>query len=262
MFIRARVSLVLVALVLAGAITACDAYVDQTARSSGGVSTGPSLYYEVGPAELPRIITVSGEGAATAAPDIADIRLGVESINEDPAVAISEDTVAMTRVIDSLVGVGVDEDDIKTLSFNMWIEQIYDRNGPTGELRYHVVNQMAVRVRDIDMTGDVLGAALAAGANNVGGVTFTVEDMAALEQVARNAAVDNAVSKAEQLARRLSVALGSTRQVSEVSSSLPSPISVERGMALEASIGGSGVPITPGDLTVNVSVDIIFDFES
>ena len=84
-----------------------------------------------------------------------------------------------------------------------------------------MVNQIAVRVRDIDMTGDVLGAALAAGANNVRGISFGVEDTQALEEAARDAAVDNAVAKAEQLAERLGVKVGSPRHIAEVSGRLP-----------------------------------------
>ena len=85
----------------------------------------------------------------------------------------------------------------------MWVEQVYGPDGPTGEFLYHVVSQILVRVRDLDMTGDVLGAALAAGVNNVGGIRFGVEDTQALEVAARDAAVDNAMAKAEQLAERL-----------------------------------------------------------
>ena len=206
-----------------------------------------------------RTLTVNGDGAASAAPDIADLELGVHTINEDPTVAIVDNTTAMAYVIEALTDLDIDEDDIQTRSFNMWVEQVYGPDGPTGEVLYHVVNQIMVRVRDLDMTGDVLGAALAAGANNVSGITFGVEDTQALEEAARDAAVDNALAKADQLAERLGVKVGSARHVTEISGGFPQETRLERAMAFDS--GGASVPVSPGDFTVRVSVNIVFDIE-
>ena len=242
---RARISLAIAILALAAVI--------------GSVAVVGASSDEAASSEAPRTLTVNGEGAASDAPDIADIELGVETIDEDPTVAIDDNTTAMDNVIEALTDLDIDEDDIQTRSFNMWVEQIYDEDGPTGEFRYHVVNQIAVRVRDIDMTGDVLGAALAAGANNVRGISFGVEDTQALEEAARDAAVDNAVAKAQQLAERLGVTVGSPRHIAEVSGGFPQAARVERAVVFE-SAGGS-VPVSPGDFTVRVSVNIVFDIE-
>ena len=215
---RARISLAIAILALAAVI--------------GSVAVVGASSDEAASSEAPRTLTVNGDGAASDAPDIADIELGVETIDEDPTVAIDDNTTAMDNVIEALTDLDIDEDDIQTRSFNMWVEQIYDEDGPTGEFRYHVVNQIAVRVRDIDMTGDVLGAALAAGANNVRGISFGVEDTQALEEAARDAAVDNAVAKAEQLAERLGVKVGSPRHIAEVSGGFPQADRVERAVAI------------------------------
>ena len=206
-----------------------------------------------------RTLTVSGDGAASAVPDIADLELGVQTIDEDPTVAIVDNTTAMANVIEALTDLDIDEDDIQTRSFNMWVEQVYGPDGPTGDFLYHVVNQIMVRVRDLDMTGDVLGAALAAGANNVSGITFGVEDTQALEEAARDAAVDNALAKADQLAERLGVKVGSARHVTETSGGFPREERLERAMAFDS--GGASVPVSPGDFTVRVSVNIVFDIE-
>ena len=238
---RAWVSLIIAVLALGAVIATAGASSDEEA-------TAASV----------RTLTVSGAGAASAVPDIADLELGVQTINEDPSVAIVDNTTAMADVIETLIDLDIDADDIQTRSFNMWVEQVYGPDGPTGEFLYHVVNQIVVRVRDLDMTGDVLGAALAAGANNVSGITFGVEDTQALEEAARDAAVDNAVAKAEQLAERLGVKVGSVRHVSETSGGRP-PELLERAVAFESA--GASVPVSPGDFTVRVSVSIVFDIE-
>ena len=238
---RAWVSLIIAILALTAVIATVGASSDEDA-----------------PAATMRTISVNGDGAASAAPDIADLELGVQTIDEDPTVAIVDNTAAMANVIETLVDLDIDEDDIRTLTFNMWVEQVYGPDGPTGEFLYHVVNQIMVRVRDLNTTGDVLGAALAAGANNVSGITFGVEDTQALEEAARDAAVDNAVAKAEQLAERLGVKVGSARHVSETSGGRP-PERLERAVAFESA--GASVPVSPGDFTVRVSVNIVFDIE-
>lgn len=210
------------------------------------------------PATSLRTISVNGEGAASAVPDIADLELGVQTIDEDPTAAIENNTTAMANVIATLIDLDIDEDDIQTQSFNMWVEQVYGPDGPTGEFLYHVINQIMVRVRDLDVTGDVLGAALAAGANNVGGIRFGVEDTQALDEAARDAAVDNAVAKAAQLAERLGVGVGSPRHVIETSGDVPHEVRLERAVAFAAD---ASVPVSPGDFTVRVSVNIVFDIE-
>jgi len=242
---RARISLAIAILALAaviGSVAVVGAESDETS------SLAP-----------PRTLSVNGDGAASAAPDIADIELGVETIDEDPKAAIDGNTTSMAGVIEALIDLDIAEDDIQTRSFNMWVEQIYDEDGPTGEFRYHVVNQISVRVRDIDQTGDVLGAALGAGANTVRGISFGVEDTQALEEAARDAAVDNAVAKAEQLAERLGVTVGSPRHVAEISGGFPQTARVERAVAFDS--GGGSVPVSPGDFTVRVSLNIVFDIE-
>lgn len=238
---RARVSLVIAVLALAAVVASAGASTDDDASAA-------SL----------RTLSVSGHGAASAAPDIADIELGVQTIHEDPSVAIVDNTTAMASVIETLIDLDIDEDDIQTRSFNMWVEQVYGPDGPTGEFLYHVVNQIMVRVRNLDRTGAVLGAALAAGANNVSGITFSVEDTQALEEAARDMAVDNAIAKAEQLAERLGVKVGSPRRVVETSGAFPQE-RLERAVALDS--GGASVPVAPGDFTVRVSVSIVFDIE-
>ena len=243
---RARISLVMVVLALAAAIAVVPAV--GAASDTDAVEASP------------RTLSVNGAGAASAAPDIADIELGVETIDDDPKAAIADNTAAMESVIAALIDLEIDEDDIQTQSFYMWAEQEYrGPEAPSGEFRYRVVNQIVVRVRDISMTGEVLGAAFEAGANNVGGITFGVEDTQALEEAARDAAVNNALAKAEQLAERLGVSVGSLRHITEISGAFPQQALVERAVALD--VGGAAVPVSPGDFTVSVSLNIVFDIE-
>jgi hypothetical protein len=205
----------------------------------------------------PRTVSVSGIGTASAPPDVVEIRLGVETVNPDAGLAIRENTQRMTAVMDVLKEMGVEEKDIQTVKYSMWIEEVRDRQGqPTGETRYHVVNHIRVRLRDLDKTGELLQKALEAGANNVGGITFSVADPVALQREARDQAIADARAKAEQLATGLGAQLGPVRQVSEFGAIVrPQPKAVmERALAAEAP-----VPVAAGEFSVTVQIQVVFD---
>lgn len=207
--------------------------------------------------DLPYTITVNGNGLASATPDVVDIQLGVETINNDAAVAISDNAKSMNAVMDAIKALEIEDKDIQTANYNMWVEQVYDRDGMlTDQIRYHVNNQVNIRIRDLSKTGKLLEDALKAGANTVNGITFGVDDITALQSEARVKAIANAKAKAEELAAALGLRVGKVRQVSEYSSS--STPNIEYRMA-DGKGGGGETPIASGSFTVSLDVQIVFD---
>ncbi len=211
-----------------------------------------------GGSEMAYTINVNGSGMASAAPDIVDVRLGVETIDSDAGEAIAASTERMNAVLAAIEALGVEAKDIQTVNYNMWVEQVRDPEGmPTDTLRYHVVNELSVRLRDISKTGQLLEDALEAGANTVQGIAFGIEDTEALMQEAREEAIVNARAKAEALAEGLGVSVGKVHQVMEFSStSQPAPMA---RMAYEGTGGGGEVPVSGGTLNVQVEVQVVFD---
>jgi uncharacterized protein len=108
-------------------------------------------------------------------------------------------------------------------------------------------------VRDVNQLGDVLDKAVAAGANNIYGVNFSVEDTSKLEADARAKAVANAKSRAESLAQLNGVQLGEVLSVSEVigGSAYPMDYGVK-------GLGGGGTPVQPGELEMSLSIQITY----
>ncbi len=210
-----------------------------------------------GQESVPRTVTVSGSGTANATPDIAYVQLGVQVIESDAELAVEESTDRMTAVMEVIKDMGIDAKDVQTTQYNMSVQQQYDREGrPTGEITYRVSNQVRVKVRDLTMIGELLQKALAAGANTVGGVTFSIEDPKALQKQARDLAIADAREKAEQLAAGLGASLGPVRQVSEFGVSRPMP---EAAKVMEMRAVGGEVPISGGELSVSVQIEVVFD---
>jgi uncharacterized protein len=211
---------------------------------------------------VPRTISVNGTGVASSKPDVAFIELGVESINADAAKAIDDNTARMTAVMAVLDEMGLKEKDVQTVNYSMFIEQTKgepaagESNVPT-EPRYHVINQVRVKLRDLSKAGELLGKTLKAGANSVGGITFGVADPTALEKDARDKALSDAKAKAEQLAAGLGAKVGALRQASEFGGVVSAgPLNRNEAMGLG---GGGTVPVSAGELNVTVQVQVVFD---
>ena len=207
---------------------------------------------------LPRSITVVGTGSATGAPDLATLQVGVDSVNASPEAASRENDEKMTAVIDALKAAGIDEKDIQTAYYNMYAEQRYkpDTGEATGEYVYHVSSSVSAKTRDLDQVGTILSNAIQAGANNVSGVTFSIEDTQALEAVAREKAILDAKARAQSLARLSDVTLGSVMIVSEVING--GPVFYDRAAL---GMGGGGSPIQPGQLEVSMQIQMSFTIE-
>lgn len=234
-----------------------------SAVDAGGGSAVPqqTVMLASGENTLAHTISVTGIGTATARPDVAYVTLGVEIIDKDVTEALSASTARMNAVREALEAFDIAPEDLQTVQYSVWIEQIYtDRGEPTGEYRYHVMNQLRVRLHDIAQVGPVLTAALDAGANSVGGISFEVKDTTELETQARELAIANAQAKAEQLAAGFGAEIAGLNQVAEVASG-PGPV-VRVMPAMEAGIGGGGqVPVEAGEFSVTVQLSAVFDIE-
>lgn len=179
---------------------------------SGGNAGIPPQYQPYPPS-----ISVSGVGTATGIADMAVINFSVNVSDKDPGDAVSEAAEMAERAIENAVGMGIDEDDIETVGYSIYMEEEYDYNTYeyTGENIYHLTHSFTVKVRDIETAGDVLAALVEGGATTVGGISFTVSNRDELVAEARGLALENARETAQQLAEGLGVDLGDPVSVSE-----------------------------------------------
>ncbi len=199
-------------------------------------------------------ITVNGSGAAFGEPDRAIVTLGTDSVADNVRDALARSDEAMERVRAAALMLGVQERQIRTASFNVWRQQLTDRDGqPTGE-RYHVRHSFEITVDNTDIVGELLGAAIDAGANDVGGIRFTISDTAALQSQAREAAMADAHARASQLAELAGVSLGAPVFVEETSYNAPQVVARAQEFAMVA----GAPPVEGGELAVNVTVRVVY----
>lgn len=203
-------------------------------------------------------LTVDGFGQAFGAPDVALVQLGVQTSSSNVSEAYNNANTAIQNVIDALVAIGIEERDIQTTGLYLYQDTPF--NPQTGEPSetpiYRVTNSLTVTVRDVSRAGEVINTGVEAGANNIGGLTFSIDDTAALEQEARAAAIEDARVRAEQLANLMGVELGAPTIIVEN----PGQPGVVFDRAAAFGLGGAGAAVEEGQLQVNVQVRVTFNF--
>lgn len=211
-------------------------------------------------------ISVSGEGRAFVTPDIAQLSVGVQTGRQPTAAAAMERLKTnMDAVIAAVKAQGIEDKDINTQSF--YLSPVYDWTTGGQIPRGFEANQsLSIKVRDLDKVSDILGATTAAGANQSGGVQFTVDDPEAKRAEARQEAIDKAQAKAEVLAGQLGVKLGKILNFSEGYGGGPIPPMYYSREAY--GVGGAdmaeekaAVQLPVGEQEVNLSVTITYEIE-
>ncbi len=213
------------------------------------------------PPATPPSINVNGSAQVTLAPDIAYISIGVHTENANATEAVSGNNSQAQAVVDAIKAVGIDVKDIRTSNFSITPQQQFDDKGKLTGITYVVDNTVYVTLRDLTKVGDVLTAAVSAGANTIYGITFDVQDKTTALASARQTAVANARTQAEELAQAAGVKLGAVQSINYYNS-YPMMADGKGGGAAMSAVAAPSVPVTPGQLTFTVDVNIVYAISS
>jgi uncharacterized protein YggE len=240
---------VLIVALLALLLVACTP-VQALSRAEAQNASDPALQRE-------REITVVGVGRVSLVPDIARITVGAETRADTVAQAKQKVDRQMGAIAAMLEELGVAEKDIQSAQYSIYYEQEpyqpFPREEGAAEPQgaYRVSSMLEVTVRDVEKAGQVLDGVVAAGANQVYGVSFTVSDDQKWQSQAREKAMADARARAAEFAALGGVQLGEVLSISEVIGGNVYLSYAERGMG-----GGGG--IAPGELEMSTQVQVTF----
>lgn len=201
-----------------------------------------------------RCMRFTGEGKVSVEPDIAIIRLGVETRGENLQSVQDENRMIASTILDSVRNNQVT--DIKTFQFN--IERQYEyRDGERVDLGYVVRNIFEIRTNQLEQVGAIIDEAVGAGANVVDFIGFDVSDPEYYYLEALNMAVDQSIQKAKSVARNLGLLGEPTPICIAENSTIARPL---QDFALREFVANT--PIEPGtkDITANVTVEFSLPF--
>jgi uncharacterized protein YggE len=163
----------------------------------------------------------------------------------------------MTAVIERIKALGVPERAIQTTGVNLGAVFDYDQASRRQVFRgYQASNRVSVKLRDIQRTGEVLDALVAAGATDLSGPDWSIDDDTAARAQARRQAMETARAQALEYARGAGY---SDIRLLEISESIASQPPMPYMRAEMAQAADASTPVQPGMVQTGVTVRVIYE---
>lgn len=201
-------------------------------------------------------LDISATGVVQRVPDVAIIATGVMTQAASPTEAMAANARRMTATVAALRGAGVADRDIQTQTIALNPQYRYGDNVPPTLTGYQASNRVSVRLRDLKRVGTVLDALVKAGANQIDGPSFELDQPEPALDEARTKAVGMARARAELYARAAGLRVGRIVRISESDAAPP----VVRPMAVMAMRkGAADTPVESGEQNLAVTVSVTFE---
>ena len=216
-------------------------------------------YNYIGQAEqMERMITINGTAKVTAINNIAVTTVGYTNIDSDVGKAQAANKKVMDQVYDDLKKMGIEEKDLQS-NYTIYPEYDYSQKSGSVLKGYRVTSQLTIKIRDLSKISDVLNLAGKYNANQVSGLSFTIDDTENLKSEARQKALLDAKRKALVLASQLGIRLGEVISYNDYDS----PISPVYSYAKGYGMGGAAMDVGPAEVSggsqdINVNVSVTF----
>ncbi len=205
-----------------------------------------------------RHITVNGEGSVRARPDLAIADLGVTAYGETATMAMAQNSRTIASLRQALRENEVEDGDVLTSDFSIHRERVQPQRRGDGDEepkeRFVVRNLLQVMIRDIDRAGQLLDRLVEAGANEVRGIRFSLQNDKQLALQARELAAADARGKASHLAQLHEARLGKVLRISESGVRAVRP----EAMMMKA-MDTSSSTVSAGELTFAAHLQVIYE---
>jgi uncharacterized protein YggE len=201
-------------------------------------------------------IRVTGEATSSSNPDLLQLQIAIVTRDSSAQRASADNATVVANVLQTLRTVLGTGSSVTTVDYSLGPD--YVRLRESGEMRQagHVVrNVLRVETADLNKAGQLVDAAVAAGANEIGVIQYTLRELSKLEQTAMGAAAQDARAKAQVLATAMGVKLGGVRLV-ENGPSYGLPVQIRGGRANPAD---AQTEILSGPVRVHSTVTVTFD---
>ena len=202
-----------------------------------------------------RVMTVTGIGNISVAPDTVQIQLEVRTENRQLSQAQQENAHVMNQVIESLLELGIGRENIRTVSYNI-VPQYDYVDGRQTFRGYQVINAIAVKTINIEQAGKIIDTAVQNGANQVSNIHFTVANEQAYYQQALSRALENAVEKAQTISRTMQLQL-EPQPIKIIELVGEQPVAYRTFATADMNVS---TPIEQGQITINAKVEVQFEY--
>lgn len=208
-----------------------------------------------------RTLSVNGRGEARAEADVAYLRLSVETMAKSASQAVKENAEKTNKVMETIKDRLGEEDKVSTAGYSL--SPVYEYNNQTNKSEfkgYRASNQIVVEAHNLNDIGKIIDSTTEAGLNKIEGLSFDTTKRADYRREALSAAVEDARTTAETVAKAAGVSIKKILQLSP-SYDYPTPVYRDYAFSKTAVAESAPTPIEPGDITVTASVNIVFEIE-
>jgi len=210
-----------------------------------------------------RTIAVTGNAEASAAPDQAVVRLGTTVQMSQANAAQAKVSETMQKALEGIEKIGVPRNSIRTA--NLTLTSVYSNEKLAGSseaprvVGFRANNTIEITLEDTKLVGKVIDAGIAAGANELQGVSFSLKDDLPQRIRTLTIASQEAKSKAQTIANALNLQLGSVIEVTEGGVHVVPFNEGFGGARMMAAAGAVRTPIEPGEVRVQANVTVRYE---
>lgn len=199
------------------------------------------------PVEPEKSITVVGSASIPVKADIVSITFRVRTIEWNVNRAVENNANITAKVLEAIKNSGVDSNDISTVDYN--ISQDLSKSYPG---QYTVLNSIQVLIKNTEITGNVIDAAIVNGANGLTSYQYLAGDKTTALRQARTQAIQNAQDAANLLASVAGTKVGNVMEINEnFSTDITQPVTLLR----------SATNIQEGYIQVQSNVTVRYSLE-
>jgi uncharacterized protein YggE len=200
--------------------------------------------------------SLAASGEVDTTPDMATITVGVDATAPSAGQAMSANAERMARVIAALKAAGVAPRDLQTSGLSLSPQTVAEEGKAPRVTGYQTSNQLNVTVRDLSRLGPAADAVVAAGATNIGQISFGLSNPLSAENAARLAAVKALQDKAALYAQATGYRVTRLINLSEGPPEGSGPRPFRPMMAMRAV---TPTPVEAGDVMVHIDVSGVFE---
>ncbi len=204
------------------------------------------------------LLNVSANAEASRVPDVATLSAGVVTQAADGNAAMRQNAEQMSQVVQAIKAAGIPDKDVQTSGVNLNPQYRYAENEAPRITGYQANNTVSLKVRDITKLGKVLDALAAVGANQINGPMFEIDQPEPVYDEARVAALKKARARAETYADALGLRVRRIVSISEGGGGGFRPMPMMAAAAPRAK-AEMDTPVSPGETTVSVNLDVVFE---
>lgn len=221
------------------------------------ISLNIKKYNYVGLADrTEKTIAISGLGKVTGDNNIAVTTIGYSNTDKEVAKAQIDNKKVMDQIMADLKTMKIEDKDLQT-NYTIYPEYDYTQKG-TVLKGYKVTNSITIKIRDLTKINTVLSLAGKYGANEIGGLSFTIDDTSVLKDQARKKALIDAKNKVVVLTQMLDVRLGNVVSYNEYESG-DDAFYKYSGYGIGGGVETAPAVISSGSKDVTMNVNVVYE---